>query len=290
VEFNNESTMASESGGFNIVEHLTGHVKDTNYFHFPWGELHIPAFLVNIGITKYVLLEMAAAGLMLAIFIPMARHLRGGKPARGRFWNLIELFLVYMKDQVITPSIGSKKDAAPYIPYLWALFFFVMFCNLFGMVPWMGSPTGAITITAILALLSLIVVLGTGMHRHGTIGFWKGLKPEVEGKVGPINLAYALGPPLFVLEVVSFFVKHFTLCIRLMANMFGGHLMLAVFLAFIPMSFYSVYAVYAFVPVTFLSYSASVAISFLELFIAVLQAYIFTFLTSVYIGQAIHQH
>jgi F-type H+-transporting ATPase subunit a len=75
-----------------------------------------------------------------------------------------------------------------------------------------------------------------------------------------------------------------------MANMFGGHLMLAVFLAFIPMSFYSAYALYAFAPVTFLSFSASVAISFLELFIAVLQAYIFTFLTSVYIGQAIHQH
>jgi F-type H+-transporting ATPase subunit a len=252
--------------------------------------LEIPSFLISLGITKYVLLEMAAAGLMLAIFIPMATHLRGGQPARGRFWNLIELFLVFMRDSVIIPSIGSKKDAAPYVPYLWALFFFVMFCNLAGMVPWLGSPTGAITVTAILAILSLIIVLATGMRRHGTIGFWKGLKPEVDGKVGPIDLAYTLGPCLFILEVVSFFVKHFTLCIRLMANMFGGHLMLAVFLAFIPMSYYSAYALYAFAPVTFLSFGSSVAISFLELFIAILQAYIFTFLTSVYIGQAIHQH
>jgi len=279
--------MASESGEFNIVAHLAGHVKDTTSFHFPWGHWEIPSFLVNMGITKFVLLEMAAAGVMLAIFIPMATRLRGGQPAKGRFWNLIEVFLVYMRDQVIVPSIGSKKDAAPYIPYIWTLFFFVLFCNLAGMVPWMGSPTGAITVTAVLAFLTLGVVIATGVKRHGAVGFWKGMNPEVEGKVGPINLAYALGPPLFALEVVSFFVKHFTLCVRLMANMFGGHLMLAVFLAFIPMS---AAALYVWLPVTFLSFGASVAISFLELFIAFLQAYIFTFLTSVYIGMAIHQH
>jgi F-type H+-transporting ATPase subunit a len=151
----------------------------------------------------------------------------------------------------------------------------------------MGSPTGAITVTAVLALLSLSVVTATGIIRHGAIGFWKGMKPEVEGKVGPINLAYTLGPPLFILEVISFFVKHFTLCIRLMANMFGGHLMLAVFLAFIPMS---AVALYIWIPITLLTFGASVAISFLELFIALLQAYIFTFLTSIYIGMAIHQH
>jgi F-type H+-transporting ATPase subunit a len=287
-----QSTMAG-SGEFKIVEHLAGHVKDGDFFHFPWGETHIPAFLTSVGITKFVLLEMAAAGLMLAIFIPMANHLRGGQPAKGRFWNLIELFLVYMKDSVIVPSIGSAKDAAPYIPYLWTLFFFVMFCNLAGMVPWMGSPTGAITVTGVLAICTLIIVTATGIRRHGAIGFWKGMTPEVEGKLGPINLATVMKPPLFCLEVLSFFVKHCTLCVRLMANMFGGHLMLAVFLAFIPMSYYLApegYKLAVWASVTFMSFGASVAISFLELFIAVLQAYIFTFLTSIYIGMAIHQH
>jgi len=273
--------------GGSLVEQLAGHVKDSTAFHFPWGHVEIPSFLVNLGITKYVLIEMGAAALMLLIFIPMATRLRGGKPAKGRFWNMIEVFLVYLKDQVIVPAIGSPKDAAPYLPYLWTLFFFVLFCNLAGMVPWMGSPTGAFTVTLTLALCTLTLVIATGILRHGPVGFWTGMAPHVEGKVGPINLAAVLTPVLLVLEVFSFFVKHCSLCIRLMANMFGGHLMLAVFLAFIPMS---AWAVYVWLPVTLLSVAASVAISFLELLVAFLQAYIFTFLTSIYIGMAIHQH
>ncbi|MDR0520629.1 MAG: F0F1 ATP synthase subunit A [Planctomycetaceae bacterium] len=274
------------AGGINVND-LAGHVKDTDYFHFPWGHWHIPESLVNIGMTKFVLIEMAAAVLMLAVFIPMAGKLRGGMPAKGRFWNMIEVFLLYIKDQVIVPSIGSAKDAAPYVPYLWTLFFFVLFCNLGGMLPWMGSPTGSVTVTAVLALCTLTLVIATGIFRHGFSGFWLGMVPHIEGKVGPINLAAVLSPILFVLEVFSFFVKHFSLCIRLMANMFGGHLMLAVFLAFIPMAAWSVFC---WIPVTLLSFAASVAISFLELFVAFLQAYIFTFLTSVYIGMSIHQH
>ena len=275
------------SGEFNMLEHLAGHVKDGDNFHFPWTHIEIPSFLINLGITKFVLLEMGAAALMLAIFVPLATRIRGGQPAKGRLWNMIELLLVFIKDQVIVAGIGSQKDAKPYIPYLWALFFFVLFCNLFGMVPWLGSPTGAITVTAVLALCTLTIVIATGIRHHGTVGFWTGMVPHIEGKVGPINLATVLTPVLFVLEVFSFFVKHCSLCIRLMANMFGGHLMMAVFLAFIPMS---AWAVYAWIPVTMMAVGASVAISFLELLVACLQAYIFTFLTSIYIGMAIHQH
>ena len=277
------------SGKFDLVEHLAGHVKDGNSFHVPWGNVEIPSFLTNIGITKFVVLELMVAAAILAIFIPMASRVRGGQPVKGRFWNMIEVILVFLRDNVIAAGIGSRKDAAPYVPYLWTLFFFVLFCNLAGLVPWLGSPTGAITITLVLALLTLVVVTGTGILRHGTMGFWTGMVPHVEGKVGPINLASVLGPVLFVLEVFSFFVKHCTLCIRLMANMFGGHLMMAVFVGFIALAAMSgSYAIW--IPVTFLSVVVSVAISFLELLIAFLQAYIFTFLTSVYIGMAIHQH
>ena len=276
--------------GGELVKELAEHVKDSNNFHFPWGHWVMPPFLTDIGITRYVLLEIGVAVVMLAIFIPMASRLRGGQPAKGRFWNMIEAILVYMRDGVITPSIGSRKDAAPYIPYLWTLFFFILFCNLTGMLPWMGAPTGAIAVTAVLAVLTLIIVVTTGIFRHGPIGFWIGMTPVVDGKVGPISLAVVLSPILFVLEMFSFFIKHFTLCIRLMANMFGGHLMLAVLVAFIPMAAGSAYAVYVFVPVTLFSLAAAFAISFLELLIACLQAYVFTFLTSIYIGIAIHQH
>ena len=273
---------------FDIVEYLAGKVKDGTSFHFPWGYAEIPGFLVDIGITKYVLLQMMVGTFMIAIFVPLAVRIRGGQPARGRFWNMFEAILVYLKDNVIVPAIGSKKDAAPYIPYLWTLFFFILFCNLLGMVPWMGTATGAITVTATLAALTLLVVTATGIFRHGPVGSWTGMVPHIEGKVEPINLALVLSPFLFVLEIFSFFLKHCTLCIRLMATMFGGHLMLGVFFAFIPMAAGS--AIYLFASVTIASLFAALAVSFLELLIACLQAYVFTFLTAIYIGMAIHQH
>jgi F-type H+-transporting ATPase subunit a len=276
-------------GTFNLIEELAGHVKDGDSFHFPWGSMYIPTFLVDWGITKFVVLELMVATTILAIFIPMASRLRGGQPAKGRFWNMMEVLLVYLKDQVIVPAIGSPKDAAPYVPYLWTLFFFVLFCNLAGLVPWMGSPTAAMTVTATLAILTLVIVMATGIRRHGAVGFWTGMVPPIEGKVGPINLALALSPLLFVLEIFSFFVKHVSLCIRLMANMFGGSLILAVLCAFIPMAAATGWLI-IWAPVTALSVAAAIAVYFLKLLVAFLQAYIFTFLTSIYIGMAIHQH
>ena len=296
IEFSN---IASAMAGFNIVEELAGHVKDSTGFHHPFGiniydwfgiHLDIPQSLVNIGITKYVLLQMLVATAMVAIFVPMAVKMRGGKPVNGRFWNMIEAILVYLKDSVIVPAIGSAKDAAPYVPYLWTLFFFILFCNLLGMVPGMGTATSAITVTATLAVCTLIIVTATGILRHGPIGFWTGMVPHIEGKLGPVNLSTVLSPFLFVLEIFSFFLKHCTLCIRLMATMFGGHLMLAVFFAFIPMAVAFGLTALPVVSVTIMSLLAALAVSFLELLIACLQAYVFTFLTSIYIGMAIHQH
>ena len=280
----------------NLVAELAGHAKDAHYFHFPWGNMELPKVLTDIGITKFIVIEILIAAIIVAVFIPMAVRLRGGLPAKGRFWNMMEVFLLYLKDNVIIPSIGSKKDATPYIPYLWTLFFFVLLCNLFGLVPWMGSPTAAISVTLVLALLTLGLVLAAGIKRHGSIGFWTGMVPHVEGKVGPISLSLVLSPVLFVLEVFSFFVKHITLCIRLMANMFAGGLILALLVAFIPMAtalwgeWNPVAATFTWISITLLSYGGAVAMYFLKLLVAFLQAYIFTFLTSIYIGMAIHQH
>ena len=270
-----------------LIKELAGHAKDGNEFHFTWGHVPIPSFLTDLGITKFIVIEMVIAVGMLAIFIPLAVHVRGGKPAKGRLWNMLEAMLVYLRDNVIVPSIGSKKDAAPYVPYLWIVFFFILFCNLAGLVPWMGSPTASINVTVTLALLTLTIVIATGILRHGPVGFWTGMVPHIDGKVGQIPLAPVLSPVLFVLEVFSFFVKHVSLCIRLMANMFGGALILAVLVAFIPMAAWSIYA---WIPVTIASVFAAVAVYFLKLLVGFLQAYIFTFLTSIYIGMAIHQH
>ncbi len=266
-----------------LVGDLASHVKDTESFHFPFWHPNIPETLTQLGITKFVVVELAVLAVMAAIFIPLAAKIKSGTPIRGRFWNMIEAMLVFLKEQVIEPSIG-KKNAGPYVPYLWALFFFILFCNLAGMVPWAGTPTGSLSITVVLACSTFAVVLYTGMKHHGAGGYWLGLVPQMDL---PYGLGYVLKPMLFVIEVASLFIKHIVLSIRLMANMFAGHLILAVLLAFISLT---AGTLILWMPVTIGSIGMSVAVSFLELFVAFLQAYIFTLLSSIYIGMSIHQH
>jgi len=266
-----------------LVTELAGHVKDAPFFHFP-GETHVmlPKIL-GVQVTKFMVIEVAAAALMFAVFVPMALKLRAGKPLKGRFWNLMEVFLLYMRDLVIVPSIG-KKHAGPFVPYLWTLFFFVLFCNLGGMIPWCGSPTGSLSVTGALALCSFGIVVLTGMKFHGAKGYWLGLVPHMDL---PGAIAVFLKPMLFFIEIAGLVIKHVVLAVRLMANMFAGHLVLAVFMAFIPMT---AGIILVWIPVTLGSVTMSVCLSLLELFVAFLQAYIFTFLTALFIGMSVHQH
>lgn len=265
------------------IGEVAGHVKDSTGFHFPFHQgFELPA-IGGFQLTKLMVMELAVLATMLLLFVPLAAKVRGGKPVKGRFWNLLEVFLIFLRDQVFRPSLG-KKDAAAYTPYLWTLFFFVLFSNLAGMVPFCGSPTGSIAVTPILAGSTLLIVIGTGMIKHGAAGYWLGLVPPMDL---PAAIAIGLKPLLFVIEVVALFIKHVVLAIRLFANMFAGHLVLAVLMAFIQGA---AVVIYLWFPVTLATIGVSVAINMLELFVAFLQAYIFTFLTSLFIGMSIHQH
>ncbi len=270
------------SGGLDIAE-LAGHVKDANGFHFPGGvHWDIPS-IFGFQPTKFMVIELIAALAMCAIFMPLAVKLKTGKPLKGRFWNMVEVFLLYLRDQVIVPSIG-KKHAGPFVPYLWTLFFFLLFCNLCGMIPWMGSPTGALSVTAVMAATTFAMVVYVGTKFHGVTGYWLGLVPHMDL---PAAIGVVLKPMLFGIEVAGLLIKHIVLAVRLMANMFAGHLVLAVFLAFIPMT---AGMILVWIPVTIGSVTMSVCLSMLELFVAFLQAYIFTFLSALFIGMSVHQH
>ena len=270
------------------------HAQDSTAFEFPQilgGEVHLPKIPLGsyeLQLTKYMVIEVFVAIALLTAFIYVARCLKAGGPPKGRFLNLFETLLVYIRDNVARTAI-DKHHADAYLPFLWTVFFFILFCNLFGMLPWMGSPTGSIGTTGFLALTSFLVVVGTGIKAHGPIGFWIGLVPRMEF---PFLLSITLKPilvaMLFVIEVVSLFIKHGVLAIRLWANMFAGHVVLAVFLSFIAAAADSTFFVWG--GVTVLSIAMSLAISMLELLVAFLQAYIFTFLTALFIGGAIHQH
>jgi len=263
------------------------HVKDSPVFELPWGlEIHIPQPPEILGyrftVTKFMVLELAVAVVMLAAFIPLARKMANGTPVRGRLWNLLEMMLVYIRDEMVRPAIG-RHDADRFLPFLWTVFFFILLCNLMGLLPWAGSPTGSLAVTATLAAMTFCVVVGAGMFKFGPVRFWLGLAPRMD--LSPA-ISLFLKPMILVIEILSLLIKHMILAVRLLANVFAGHLVLAVILLFTVM-FPGSWAWYGVMPV---SVFGAAALCLLELLVAFLQAYIFTFLSALFIGMAVHQH
>ena len=271
------------------IGEVGSHVSDANGFHLPHFLGHLPDLPKwticghEFQLTKFMVLEVVVAVLLIAFFFPLARRVRGGQLVKGRFWNMLEAFLTYLRNEVIIPSVG-KSAASRYTPFLWTLFFFILGCNLMGMLPWCGSPTGNLSVTAVLALITYLVVIGGGMLKQGLFKYWFHQVPKMDL---PLALSIFLKPMIFVIEVAGNGIKHVVLAIRLLANMFAGHVVLAVFLAFIAATAGS-WALW--IGVTSGSVLMSVALSCLELFVAFLQAYIFMFLAAIFIGMAQHQH
>ena len=287
--------------------HLVMHVKDADYFELPHRlghkyklpqplklegdaayQLEVPieglVEPLDLKITKYMALEVAGAAILAFVFIRLANRIKHGGPPVGRMWNMLEAMVVFIRDEVARPAIG-KHDANKFLPFVWTLFFFVLTCNLLGMVPWLGSPTGALATTGTMALITFVAVTGAGMKKLGVIGFWKAQVPHMDV---PGILAVVLIPGIFLIEILGLLIKHFVLSVRLLANMMAGHLVLAVIMAFIAASAKVGLGVWLGVSVA--SIGGATALSMLELFVAFLQAYIFTFLASLFIGMAVHPH
>lgn len=293
-------------------DHLIAHVQDQTFFERPtlsgetafrepthvdiWNPLgrtdekpliSVPPndFIASLTFapTKFIVLELFAAILVAAVFISLGQKIKSGKPVKGRFWNMLEAGCLYVRDEIARPSIGTK-DSERYLPFLWTVFFFVLAMNLIGMIPGLGAATGSISITASIALVVFLLVISTGSKKLGAVGFWKAQVPHMDLS-GPIK--YLLIPMIWAIEVFGLFIKHLVLAVRLFANMFAGHLVLAVFVAFIGVAYTSTALASVVWPGVI---AASVGISLLELLVAFIQAYVFTFLTALFIGSAIHPH
>lgn len=264
---------------------LIGHVKDTDTFHLPGGlvlEIPQPFEAFGLHLTKFMVIEVVVAVLMVAIFVTLGRKMASGRPPKGRLWNLFEVMILFVRNEIARPAIGSH-DADRFLPFLWTQFFFILFLDLFGLLPWAGSPTGALGATGALALVTFGVVVGAGMFRFGPVGFWMGQVPQMDV---PWIMAIFLKPMIFSIEVLGIFIKHSILAVRLFANMFAGHLVLAVIMGFIAETAASLLW-YGIMPV---SVMGATALNLLELMVACLQAYVFTFLSALFIGMAVHQH
>lgn len=243
-------------------------------------------------LSNHIIMQIIAA-LIVCLIIPRALKKRAGSDEIGRlvptgFGNAIEGICTLLRKHLAEPALGAYTDR--FIPYIWSVFFFILTCNLLGLIPlatWSkpfaghalgGTSTGNVWVTATLAATTLAMIVGNGLRLHG-IGYIKHFF------MGPFPISILIA----VLEVVGLVAKTFALCMRLFANMVAGHVLLAVLLSFIGMAAASLgtgLALVISVPVVL----GSVAINFLELFVAFLQAFIFTFLTTMFIGQAINIH
>lgn len=265
-------------------------------------------------ITKFMVLQVVAVLIVFAIARGLARRVSGGRPVSGRWWNFWEMLSIYLRDNVVRPTIGTghhghddhghddhghgdhghghahaavEQHAHPadkYLPFVWSCFFYVLICNLLGALPWLGSPTGEINVTGVLAVVAFGATIYYGSEQLGFGGFWKALCPhmDVPGALKPLLI-----PMIWSIELLGLFIKHGVLAVRLFANIMAGHTVVAVFLGFIAMFGADEFLFYVVTPA---SIFAQVGVGLLELFVAFLQAYIFAFLATLFIGTAVHPH
>lgn len=234
-------------------------------------------------ISKFMILEAVIVLLLVFVFKKYGEKIRSGEPPRGKFLNVIDAFLLYLRDNVARPAIG-EHDADKFLPLLWTIFFFILACNLFGMLPWMGAPTAAFGATFALACVIFGAGLYSGMQKFGPVGYWFNQVPHMDLPL----LLRPLKLMIFVIELGGMLIKHAVLAVRLLANMVAGHLVLLGFLGIIVAAASAAHGTW--LTATSISVIGSTLFSILELFVAFLQAYVFTFLAALFIGAAVHHH
>jgi F-type H+-transporting ATPase subunit a len=247
---------AHDPNRIDILHHLMDSDVYVHVADLPFG--------ISLDITKHVLLIWAAALILLVVMTIVGRH--QGLVPRG-IRNLFEPVLLFIHDELAVPNFHDK--AARYVPFLWTVFFFILMCNLIGLIPGSATPTGNLSVTAGLALISFCAIHYAGVRENGLGHYLAAIVPPVP---------WWLWPLLLVVEIVGIFAKPFALAVRLWANMNGGHIVILVIMGFIFL-FKSPLA-------AGISVAAATAIYMLELFVALLQAYVFTFLTAVFMGMA----
>jgi F-type H+-transporting ATPase subunit a len=261
-----------------VLDTLDWHLIETWHWHIDLEKyLSIEVNGKHYGLTKYSILMIVAALLIAWIYIPLSRKIQTGAAPTGRFWNLFEFLLTFVRDQVAKPLIG--KDADQYVPFLWTIFLFVLFCNLLGMIPFLGSPTASMSVTAVLALSVFLFIHINSIIKYGLAAHLMSFAPHLEMNIGMKAVILLI---LWPIEFLGLIIKCFVLAVRLFANMFAGHIVLGTILLFIPMTKNHGEALYWTVAIP--SLLGVFALSFLELFVAFLQAFLFTFLAALFFG------
>jgi len=276
------------------------HTSDAHEIELPfaewthWGPIHLPrwapvrvgGFEIDLSPTKLVVFMALAATLVLVTMLLTGRALERQR-ARGRaphgVAGMIEAMVLFIRDDVAIASIGHGGER--FVPYILTLFWFILYCNLFGLMPWGATATGNLAVTGGLALTAFLTIEISGMVALGAKGY---VKTIVFAPPGTTGITRVLVTTIMIpIEIIGKLVKPFALMLRLFANMTAGHFVILSLLGLIFLFGNVLY-------VKWLVAGGSVFfvlfMMFLELFVAFLQAYIFALLTSVFIGLMQHEH
>jgi F-type H+-transporting ATPase subunit a len=265
--------VAGHGGGEhegNLFTELLHHTQDSHELNLPFlGEIPLPHLVIpgthiDISITKHVVFMLLSAVVLITALAYAARQNKKRAVPTG-FGNLIEIFIVFIRDEIVLPNMG--KSGLKYLSYLLTTFFFILTMNLFGLIPYGASATGNVSVTAALAIIAFFMIQISAIREQGVGHYFAHLTGGVH---------WALWIIMIPIEVLGLFTKPFALCIRLFANMTGGHIVIVALIGLI--------FVFKTLWVAPVSVGFVLAINFLELFVAFLQAYIFTMLTSLFMG------
>jgi F-type H+-transporting ATPase subunit a len=262
---------AAHGGEQSIGEVILHHVQDTRVIDlWPLGHITLPQiylFGIDFSITKHLLMMWIVAILLILIF---RRAFQRPQLTPTGASNLLEAVVVFVRDEVVLPNMG--EEGKRYLPFLLTVFFFILFSNLLGLLPYAGTATGNITVTAALALMAFVMIQLGGIREHGFTHHFQNLVPH--------GIPFWLMPIMIPVEIMGQLTRPFALCIRLYANMSAGHIVI--------FSLLSLIFLFNSIVVAPVSVAFALFISVLELFVAFLQAYIFTMLTSLFMGMALH--
>jgi F-type H+-transporting ATPase subunit a len=297
----------SESVGFKPGEVIIEHVANSSLDH-PIFEL--PTVLgINFSVTKHVLMLWIVAVLLFVLITWSTRkYLKQDRPIPTGFMNALEAVVQFIRDSIVLPNVG-KKFVNTWTPLVLTFFFFIVTANAFGLIPIFevlgvvdrfilhtdhesilnrvlhggATATGNYNVTAALALITFLAIIVAGTKAHGFIKHWKNVVPS--------GLAWPVYIILIPIELMGMLVKPFALTMRLAANMMGGHIAILAILSFVFIFSEMFQSVLAGVGVGLVvSLPLVVGVSALEIIIVLVQAYVFTLLTAVFIGMAINVH
>jgi F-type H+-transporting ATPase subunit a len=257
----NSAVATAAERGTAVEEYIMHHVMDSHHWALPFLSVDLPSFLSLHG------LMVILCAVFLVLLFGVGYRKDGGAP-RG-LTNFLEVFVLFIRDNIAVPSLGHE-DGPKMTPLFCSFFFFVLGLNLMGLVPAFATATSNVSVTAALALITLAFMIFGSIYKNGVGGFFKSFIPHGV----PLPILVLLVP----IEFVGMFIKAFALTIRLFANMLAGHIVIFSLLGL----------VYIFGALAAPAIALALGIYFLELFVCFLQAYIFTLLSAMFIGQMYH--